>query len=1179
MKNTANLIKKTTLLAVCVFLSSFLSAMADERQEQLNLDYFRTPEAAVFKKYAEESVNEYTGTADISVPLYTVKCKDIEIPIVLRYDASGIKVEQEASWVGLGWNLMVGGCINYVCAGGHDMYGAPDIPNKVWTEYLTSQFTPWTAGNALEGGVLVGNSGQPVTRNRDMYYVYDSQEASNWMARLPYQPQCFIQSYADNFSDGWGMREYMDWGYGERDFYSVNVLGKSFMFFIDPFTLKVFNIGKAGEDFTVEPEYDSYSTTGIGNQADVCRWKITDSDGYVYKFEVADRFQYDPRNGAFYTSCWYLKKIVSPLGEEVEFNYCPHTKNGRRIRTESYRVPFSHEGGARCCGSASRQDYVDFLQNENSNMNLTSHYLSEIKTGNQTVSFGTSPNNECSGRRLNTITVKSYDGTLIKTVSLSYSSFSHCDVGGDYDPSTAEYGRLKLDSVSETASTETLTTSFSYNPLELPSKRSCAQDYWGYYNGKDNYVEGRGHTLIPAPTDFMTSNYSQRLSSVTEGADRFSDGYFMQAAMLNKVVYPTGGYTEYEYEPNTVSTNDFTLTEKYRKRQYDVSVLARFACSTSPYGMVVDQSEQIKDFTLSQEATLDLSLQCSGGSQLYGQDMRIEIYKLNGQAFGSLLTIPATFLSQADETFVQSLTLQAGRYNMVVIPINNSQGLPFSIRWNLNGWYKETTSNNNYTLPCGGLRIKKVSHYDHDGKNINYTTYDYHGGVLLNRIETIDHTESYNLAPEHYDGVVANQTHSIDVYTITPGHPRMPTFFASCNPGIVGYSKVTKSRYGADGTLEKSVVTSYRNNCPQNMYGVDYYTCFDNGLTDVQEIRDASDAIVTKTENTYDHSLVDHYATNIVTKSKCINRPNYSAPSAVQKEFVEIHDASGTVTSRTDINDNNDPCGVVDVLRYPYILSRVELSRTKTTEYCPDGRTIIKTKDYSYNQTNHQVSRIDEKNNSQPGLIRRTKITYSADGTDNISVSMKNAHRLNDVVENKNYMVVNGQEKCISTQHTAYMNVYPHYYVPASYSTSVGSTALETRSRYTYDDSLNVCSIAVDGQETAYLWSYKGQYPIARIEGLAYSQVQAAVGVSTISALLGKAKPTAADLSSIRSAVKNAGGHITTYTYKPLVGITSQTLPNGMMTRYEYDGFGRLLRAVDHNGSVISTNSYNYRKE
>ena len=194
---------------------------------------------------------------------------------------------------------------------------------------------------------------------------------------------------------------------------------------------------------------------------------------------------------------------------------------------------------------------------------------------------------------------------------------------------------------------------------------------------------------------------------------------------------------------------------------------------------------------------------------------------------------------------------------------------------------------------------------------------------------------------------------------------------------------------------------------------------------------------------------------------------------------------------------------------------------------------------------------------------------------------MRNAHRLNDVVETKNILVVNGQERCQSTQRTNFISRYVNgasRYLPGSSSRSIGNNAPETRTVYSYDDSLNVKSVAVDSIETVYIWSYKGQYPIARIEGLRRAEVETALG-STISALLCKAVPSQADYNSIRTAVKALGGHITTYTYKPLVGITSETLPNGNRIYYEYDGFGRLARVLDHNGSVISTNSYNYRKQ
>ncbi len=86
------------------------------------------------------------------------------------------------------------------------------------------------------------------------------------------------------------------------------------------------------------------------------------------------------------------------------------------------------------------------------------------------------------------------------------------------------------------------------------------------------------------------------------------------------------------------------------------------------------------------------------------------------------------------------------------------------------------------------------------------------------------------------------------------------------------------------------------------------------------------------------------------------------------------------------------------------------------------------------------------------------------------------------------------------------------------------------------------------------------------------------MGAAAISHLLQAAAPGATELSSMRNAVETAGGHVTTYTYRPLVGIDSATLPNGCTVYYEYDGLGRLSRIVDHDGNVVSTNSYNYRR-
>ena len=79
-----------------------------------------SPESKGMGKFGDVPVGTYTGTPDISIPIYTIKAGKLSLPITLSYHATGIEVTQEATWVGLGWNLIAGGCISYIPVGGND---------------------------------------------------------------------------------------------------------------------------------------------------------------------------------------------------------------------------------------------------------------------------------------------------------------------------------------------------------------------------------------------------------------------------------------------------------------------------------------------------------------------------------------------------------------------------------------------------------------------------------------------------------------------------------------------------------------------------------------------------------------------------------------------------------------------------------------------------------------------------------------------------------------------------------------------------------------------------------------------------------------------------------------------------------------------------------------------------
>lgn len=63
---------------------------------------------------------DYSGTPDISIPLYTVEQDGTNIPIVLRYNPNNTKVDDEGSWVGFGWDLEIGGNVS------RSVMGTPD---------------------------------------------------------------------------------------------------------------------------------------------------------------------------------------------------------------------------------------------------------------------------------------------------------------------------------------------------------------------------------------------------------------------------------------------------------------------------------------------------------------------------------------------------------------------------------------------------------------------------------------------------------------------------------------------------------------------------------------------------------------------------------------------------------------------------------------------------------------------------------------------------------------------------------------------------------------------------------------------------------------------------------------------------------------------------------------------
>ena len=419
-----------------------------------------TPDAAALGKYGNYPVGLNTGIPDISVPIYTIKTKKLELPISVSYHASGIRVNEFASWVGLGWALNAGGAVI------RSAIGEPDDLSGLLNRYDVKDSLDLSSGN---------------------YWDY-------------------MRSVADNSYDT------------ESDYYFYNFPGHSGKFVYPQNSSNAFLIPQS--PISVQLKNDRYI--------------IKDESGVTYKFlcpETSYTIPNGPEQSAeIYISSYYLSEIESADGyDHIYFTY--DTDNSYAENN----MEFTQAIGKQC-------DEVAQLQtlNESGSMNIcrtiTPVRLREIHFSTGKVVFTKDTiRSDAPKTRLEEIKIysKNSDGTFSLLKSFSF--------GEDYFDSgtgvSTERYRLMLTDIVEkdTNGQDVKKYSFSYNydaNNKLPARNSYAQDWWGYYNGQDGNSNLIAQDTITYYGVFF--NFG--------GANRQPDSVKMQACVLEKIIYPTGGY-------------------------------------------------------------------------------------------------------------------------------------------------------------------------------------------------------------------------------------------------------------------------------------------------------------------------------------------------------------------------------------------------------------------------------------------------------------------------------------------------------------------------------------------------------------------------------------------------------------------------------------------------------------
>jgi len=161
----------------------------------------------------------------------------------------------------------------------------------------------------------------------------------------------------------------------------------------------------------------------------------------------------------------------------------------------------------------------------------------------------------------------------------------------------------------------------------------------------------------------------------------------------------------------------------------------------------------------------------------------------------------------------------------------------------------------------------------------------------------------------------------------------------------------------------------------------------------------------------------------------------------------------------------------------------------------------------------------------------------------------------------------------ISTKRTLYNDKL----MPDKIQISKGEFPLEDKVHFTkYDNYENILEYKLENDmPVSVIWAYNHNFPVAKIKSVPYDE-EYMNGLSEQIQDIRDDEQMRTKLSVLQNKYPDA--LITTFTYEPVFGMTSQTDSNGKTTYYEYDGFGRLKRIKDQDGNIIKAYEYNYKK-
>lgn len=242
-----------------------------------------------------------------------------------------------------------------------------------------------------------------------------------------------------------------------------------------------------------------------------------------------------------FKSSWYLSRIISvDNADTIKFNYVTSTASTYDVIRSGF-LYFFYNVPEGVLTSKAQYEVENSFGTETVSVSGTK-YLESIESSREKVVFDYgSRTDKADLKKLDYLKIYQKDpisGALVEKqrIHFGYSYFQ--DTSGTPSDSYG-YSRLRLDYVQHEApgTIPKPPYQFNYSTKKLPPPTSFAQDPWGYYNGATS-----NNSLVPATT-FQ--------GQVISTSDRQIHAEFVDGFILNKIISPLGGITEYFFEPNT----------------------------------------------------------------------------------------------------------------------------------------------------------------------------------------------------------------------------------------------------------------------------------------------------------------------------------------------------------------------------------------------------------------------------------------------------------------------------------------------------------------------------------------------------------------------------------------------------------------------------------------------------